>query len=415
MKRLLPLASLVLAAAAVAAELPEAWRNWRYSAPITMPQTEGSLVGVEVTSYVTARARHDLSDLRVSDDLAREVPYVLGARHDKRARERRDALLLEVTRKPGEGTQAIVDLGENPPIHNSIEIFSDETDFFAWVELGISSDAKDWRILVDRAPIYRFRKDKLEGNQIISYSPSSSRYLRPRVLEAEKRFALRGVRVAHEVVEEAERQPFDASLRRDSSAPAQQSWWLADLGQAQQPVSEARFDVSDPEFYRAVRVLASEDRAKWRTAGSGEIYRIRPSNSADPLREKLGVTFPETQARYFRVEVFDRGDPELSAAAVVRLFAAPRRVVFRAEPDRSYRLLYGNSRAAVPQYNLARLIDAAALEAAIPVSIGAEEENAAYEDAAPWSERHAVLLWVVLGVAVLVVGSFAIRALRTAR
>jgi hypothetical protein len=420
MKRKVLLAGVLLAAS-TAAQLPEAWRNWQYSAPITTKLQQGRLVGVEVTARIAARTQRTAADLRVIDEQGQEVPYILYARREKRTKEWRDARLLELTYKPGESTQGIVDIGENPRIHNSIEILSSEADFFAWVELSISSDARRWRILRERAPIYRFRRDTLEGNQAILYPPSYSRYLRVRILEPGRRFALDGVRVAHEVVEEAERQPLDAILRRDLSSPTQQTWWLADLGEAQPFVSQAGFEVAESEFYRAIRISASDDAKAWRTAGSGDIYRIKVVERAkaptpetqEQVRERLKVTFPETQARYWRVEVLDRNDPALVGVRV-RLFTTPRRVVFRAEAGRRYRLLYGNSRADAPQYNLARIVDAKSLESAEPARLGAEEGNASYADPAPWSERHPIVLWAALAIAVLALGALAVRALRSA-
>ena len=181
-----------------------------------------------------------------------------------------------------------------------------------------------------------------------------------------------------------------------------------------QPVSEVRFEVAEPEFYRAVRISTSDDAKQWRAAGSGDIYRVKlsqPASSGDPLREKLRVAFPETRARFFRVEILDRNDAPLAGLSV-RLFTIPRSVVFRAEPARNYRLLYGNHRASAPEYNMARIVDAKSLDAATPATLGAEEQNPSYEDPAPWSERNPAVLWVALGVAVLLLGVLALRALR---
>ena len=90
----------------------------------------------------------------------------------------------------------------------------------------------------------------------------------------------------------------------------------------------------------------------------------------------------------------------------------PWRVIFRQELGHSYRLLYGNSRARAPEYDLAKFTDRKALEAAAPGSLGPEELNAGYADPRPWSERHPQVLWLALGLAVVVLGALAVRALR---
>jgi hypothetical protein len=61
---------------------------------------------------------------------------------------------------------------------------------------------------------------------------------------------------------------------------------------------------------------------------------------------------------------------------------------------------------------MARLTDAAELDAASSGSLGATEANPAYRDQAPWSERHPWVLWVALGLAVIVLGGLAVRTLR---
>jgi hypothetical protein len=90
----------------------------------------------------------------------------------------------------------------------------------------------------------------------------------------------------------------------------------------------------------------------------------------------------------------------------------PRRVVFRQQSGATYRLLYGNSRAERPDYDFGRLTPREAIDAAVDVPLGAEELNPEYADPAPWTERHAAILWTALVAAVLVLGALAIRSLR---
>ena len=92
----------------------------------------------------------------------------------------------------------------------------------------------------------------------------------------------------------------------------------------------------------------------------------------------------------------------------------PRRLIFRQEPGRSYRVLYGNSRIAAPQYDLSRVIRREELKAATIASIGNEEKNPRYASPEPWSERHPFILWTALGITVLVLAGLAIRSLKSA-
>jgi hypothetical protein len=107
----------------------------------------------------------------------------------------------------------------------------------------------------------------------------------------------------------------------------------------------------------------------------------------------------------------NRSDAAL-AGVTLALAGTPRRVVFRAEPGRGYRLLYGNPRAALPEYELARVTRAADLEAAAAATVGPGVRNSAWADPAPWTERHPAVLWGALLATMAILGWLAVRALR---
>ena len=80
----------------LAAQLPEAWWHWRYSAAIETAPTSGSrLVRGPVPGPVTTRARRDWTDLRIIDSRGGEVPFVLHARLGGKSFNRHQVPLLE--------------------------------------------------------------------------------------------------------------------------------------------------------------------------------------------------------------------------------------------------------------------------------------------------------------------------------
>lgn len=408
-------ALLCLTAAALAQQ--DVWREWRFSAPIETGATaEARLLRAQLPNEVTGNALPGWRDLRVVDDAGRETPYLLHARPEVHTVEWRDARLLEVSFAPGENTQGIVDLGEDPPEHNSITLGIDLPDYFLWVEIAVGNDGRTWRILNERSPIYRFTSNGLSGNQTVRYSTSRSRFLRIRLLDGEKKLPLESARMAQEVRREAEYAPLPATFRPDAAAPRQQTWWTADLG-AVQPVTEVRFEHDAPEFYRALRISRSDDGKFWMPAGSGDIYRIRrkipaaAKGAERDTREQLRVSFSETRARYWRVEVMDRNDPSMQGLRI-SLHTLPRFVVFRAEPGRSYQLVYGNNRAGAPSYSLAQLVQAEEIESAAAVTIGKAVATPVTPPVLPWSERNPAVLWAAVIAAVAVLGWLALRALR---
>lgn len=418
MRRLAAAAFLCLVAWSALAQAPELWRDWRYSAPIdSSAAAAGRLLRAAVPPYVNAQAQPGWRDLRIISDTHEELPYLLHSQPGEHSLEWRSARLLEVSFAPGESTQGIVDLGLDPAEHNSLQVELGQQDYFVWVEIAISADARAWRILTERAPIYRFASNNLSGNQTIRYSPSRSRYLRVRLLEGKQRLPLDSVRVAREVVVEPEFVPVQATFRPDPAAPRKQTWWVADLG-APQPIARVRFELAEPEFYRTVRISRSDDGKAWLSACDGDIFRVKRARTAQAepgekrmYRERLQVQLPESRARYWRVEVLDRDDPPLPQMRIA-LDSIPRYVVFRAVPGRSYRLLYGNPRAAAPSYSMAQLVDAKEIASAAPAAIGAETFLPEAPKEIPWTERNAIVLWIALAAATGLLGWLAIKALR---
>ncbi len=407
-----PLGLVVLLGAlalGAAAPLPEAWRHWRYARPIDLTAADASrLARVTLPTSVYGHAREGLADLRVIDDRGAEVPCLIVARRGDTRRTWRPSRLLETSFLPGRYTQAFVDVTGTASTHNAVQLRTAEKDWFAYVEVAVSDDARTWRILRERAPVYRFEREGLEGNQTIHYAESRTPHLRLRILDGDKRFALRGADVLLETKVEPERTALPARLAPEPGGVKGQSVWQADLGEDLAPVSEVRFDVAQAEFHRPVGVSESADARTWETAGSGQICRIGSGETQD---ECLKVTFPERQARFWRVVVYDRDDAPLEGVAMT-LYATPRHIVFRQDPGRTYRLLYGQNRAKAPAYEIARITRGPAVDAATRGALGPEETNAAWLDPSPWTERHPWVLWAAAGIAVAALGLLAVQSLR---
>ncbi len=413
-RKLLLLLLLPALAAAFAADLPSAWRSWRYSRPIEPPRAD-TLNYITLDREAFSHSENRLADLRIIDDSGQQLPYELRAQITPPPEPVRvPATLRENSFVPGQFTQAVIDLGARPRFHNSLRVQTGESDFINWVQVAASDDAHVWRVVNPRAPISRFRKDNLEGNQTIRYSENNARYLRVRIQEAGHSFQVTEIEVfsspATKTEGTAEGAKLFASVAPGQGGEASQTQWTVDLGSGNIPVAKFKFETSQPEFYRAVRILTSSDQKEWQFAGGGEIHRYVVGGKTE---ESLAVQcYQSWGPRYWRVEVLNANDAPLSA---VRLSAAMplRFVLFHSAPNRSYRLIYGNARANAPQYDLSRTLQIPPLEAMFRPSLGPEEVTSNYADPRPFTERHPNLLWIALGVAVVLLGSAAIRALRT--
>jgi len=406
---LVTLVSIARIARGQAAPLPATWQHWQFAAPVLMEDAGGSgLVAVNVPLDVTRRAAANWADLRVVDNDGRETPYVLYARPGGSTADWRPATLLEPSFVAGQFTQVVVDAGAESRVHNSARLqITTATDFVTWVEIAASDDARRWRVVRERAPIYHLLLAGIGENTTATYPDSISRYHRFRLLDGSRRYDITSVDLAARVTSAAELVP--AGFTLETSQEPERSIWTSSGAVATLPIAEVRFDTAQPEFLRPVVVESSEDGARWQRESSGEIYRM--TERGQP-RTALNVRVPEKSAAYWRITVHNRNDAPLADLQPV-LQTVPRRVVFRPELGRSYRLVFGNPRATRPQYELARLVDASALDAATTARLGDARPNASYADPAPWTERHPEVLWSALGVALAAVGFLAVRTLRT--
>jgi hypothetical protein len=403
-------ALLGFATALVAAPLPSAWIHWRYWRPIEVPSTDSArLAGLVLPQDVYLRAQTALPDLRIIDDSGNEVPYARYEREGSASSRDLPTEILEYSYAPGDYTQVVLNVGASAPFHNAVEINSPESDFIEWVSVEASDDAHTWRIVEDRAPIFRFRRQSREGTQTVHYSTNNARYLRVRVLDGDRKFLIATAQVVYNTVETPERSFLEAEIVDDPDKRAGENAWRVDLGTPALGLQEVRFAVNPAEFIRAVEISTTDDGSTWRPVAHGEIYRFQRESTQE---ERLRVDVPgEITGRYWRITVENGNDAPLPGV-IPSLYITPVHLVFEQQPGRSYRLLYGQTLATTPQYDLAQRINASEEDVAAVAPLGAEEETSNYADPRPWTERNRYALWVVLGIAVLLLGGSAIRSLR---
>lgn len=398
-----------------AAELGPTWRNWAYSRPITIgaETVKHRLVRVPVSEEVYARANIDLSDLRVIDDSGYESGHVLSPGAAAARFQWRDTELLDTGYVVGSHSQAVVDTGEDDAVHNLLEIALVDRDeeFFSWVELSASSDYETWRTVRVKAPVYSF-KEIGQGQALrVTYPETRDRWLRLR-LRREREVSIATIRVSERIEDDAELVPANPELSLREDSPDGESWWEFRSQQSPAPISAVDILTRREEFHRPIKVSISNDGDSWSTIGRGQVYRFSGLESeAREARESLQVKFSARSARFWRVTVLDRDDAPIGDLRIT-LLRPVRSFVFRPEAGRTYRLVYGNSRVAAPRYEISDLLTLDQQAAAPLGALGAEEENPAFVSSEPFSERHPLLIWGALGLAVLVLASMAVKSLR---
>jgi len=402
-----------------AGDLPDRWRNWRYTRSVQQNSTisseaAGTPAEIRLPWDIFAHCNTGLSDVRVLDDQGREVPYALRIDRGSAGSESHEAHILENSFAAGKYTQVVGDLGHDVPIYDRVRVETAAPDFIVWAEVALSDDSKTWRIVEPRAPIARFRKRSVDGAQTIPLQGLNSRYIRVRIFETKEQFAVTGLTVLREESHPATLAEVAAAFLPANSDDTTETSWTTGLAASRVPVSRLTFVTETPEFYRAVRISGSDDGKVWNYRGSGVIFRYRQGGKT---RESLSVDFPEwapewPKGHLLRADIINGNDEPLHALQLT-LLAVPRVLVFKPQASNAYRIAYGNDRATSPQYDLSHYLDAGPAKSTLDRALGPEELTKNYKDPRPFSERHPSVLWIALGVAILLIGLTAIKTLRT--
>jgi hypothetical protein len=412
---------IVLVAAVIAAltvpvpdvQQPPPWQDWKYARPIEMPaghlngaagNASTELIRFALPGAVYGQAEPDLADVRVIDASGVQQPFAVDQIAARTEVLRHDATLSEQGFVPGHYSQAVADVGTAGDMHDVLTIATDADQFSTWVEVAASDDEQTWRIVRQRAPIFRFRSDGFEGSLDVHFDRTRSRWMRIRVLDPSRAFPINGCSVADVVEAKPDVATVAADLRPDVHSPAKQTRLTVDLGSAEIPVSE----VVDAAFHRAVAVLASANGKDWNDVFNCEIYRDDLGGSS------LSFGFPEGRGRYWRLVVYNRDDAPLQGLSAT-LLATPRFVSFRARAGAHYRLIFGNPHAAAPEYDFATSTSPEERAHAPLAALGQYGEAMKPTNpliARPWTETHAGIVWAALLLAVVVLAWIALRAMR---
>jgi hypothetical protein len=180
---------------------------------------------------------------------------------------------------------------------------------------------------------------------------------------------------------------------------------------AKVPLSRIDFQIAAGtlNFRRSVSV---EDAAGQQVS-SGEITRVRVNRAGTLVtNEDLAMN---VSGHYNGITIsIDNGEnPPLPVTA--QPLTVERRVYFDPHGKSSLRLFYGDPKLPAPAYDYARFfgVDPSASQA----ELGPGAHNSRYSgrpDERPWSERHIVVLWSAMILAVVVLAVLAVHGLSTA-
>jgi hypothetical protein len=397
----------------------DAWAYFQ-EIPKSGEQSPGSWCDTVLTSSVFDGARTDLGDLRLYDAAGKEVPYALRVLQPQDIRAAAPAKEFNRTSAPGEASELVLDLGNDPPEHNEVVLDLSGMDFRRHAQLDGSDDAKSWRKLVEKELVHFEAGGKTLDDEKLGYPISRFRYLRVRVQEdplVDKRPVEIGkVEVLHTVHHPGEFLTLPVKLGpreavRTPNGPG--SGWRIDLGGKNIPSQEVLADVADAEFGRDVTLKAfgfsGDETAEWFP------FRGSWQRRAGDKRVPMKAEYAEQSVGSFELMVTDNRNPPLTIEAV-SYRQAIRQLVFssNAALNGPLRLYYGNPQAEPPHYDLERTLPKILDKPPARLTLGARQANPRFVADLPLTDRWPWLIYVVLGSACAALGLIILNLGKTA-
>ena len=370
---------------------------------VTAPEKQNYLaVDADVWQY----ARPDLSDLRIYDGQTK-IPYVL------------------IKQSGGSRTQEspakLLNLGS---VGGRTEFDLDTSGFEEYDRVRLQMDAKNFinvaqvegrHALNDRSAtklgsttLYDFSKEGLGSNFVLKFPPASFAFLHVRLASGIRPDQVRGAYLSSFL--ETKAAWTKAGDCNPSAGQAKQTLFQCSVP-GRMPVERITFSIpADRVNFNRTVVLSDELGNEFQR---GSISRVRMNREGQQVTsEELSLDlYPDTR-KQIRVTVENGDDPPLPIERVQPL-AVERRLYFDPKGRVALQMYYGDAKLEAPTYDYAKFFQQSA-DAGI-AQLGPPQANPQFSgrpDERPWSERHSIVLWAAMLIAVAVLGGLALKGLK---
>jgi len=365
-----------------------------------------------VDEEIWAHSRANLGDLRLYDGET-PVQYSLSEQRGGVSSEEAEAKIFNLGSVSGH-TEFDLDT-DGLATYDRIRLRLDAKDFVATASVAGSNTlgqklTSDVTQPTELAPstLYDFTSEQLGSNSVLKLPPSSFRYLHIKLAGKILPQQVKGAAISNLREQQA------SWMKAGSCAAPQQKQRttviVCDIP-ARVPLNRILFEVAPAQvnFRRTVSV----ENDKGVQEASGDISRVRVNRAGMLVTsEELAMNVAGLAGQI--VLTVDNGENPPLAIVRVQPLSLERRVYFDPQGKSSLKLYYGDEKLASPVYDYARFfhLDNSPAQA----QLGAGAHNPQYTgrpDERPWSERHMAILWGAMILAVLALGSLAIRGFRS--
>ncbi len=410
--------------------------EWKYRADVTVEDAVGEYCKLTLTPEVYNAARPDLGDIRLVDAHGEQVPYVLVKPKDTPEERKYELTVINRSTNADRAAMVTLDFGKKVA-KNSIEVMTGGNNFRRAVKVEGSNDNIEFFTLVEQA--YVFAVDNDRRFEEVDLPMNDYRYLRISVLPMamEEQSPITEEVKAFKIEKSlAERYPVEMSLIEHSEdEKSNSSIYVYDLVYRRLPISEIEFDVADDSFYRyvtvegrdaqtrEVKVYGEDNRqrtrtieVKWERIISSTIYRYTEANGQK--RERLALHIPSGRRahRYLKITIRNYDDrPVVVESASAKMIA--HKIVFANMDNVAPALYFGSETARTPRYDLGQRLSNPLQVKARTAKLSGTTDNPLFgqaeEKPVAWTEKHKVLLLVIMVVVALVLGGFILKSFKS--
>lgn len=397
--------------------------RWKYEKAINANPDISNPTYAELTfdGEVFSHTSQGLRDLRIIGSNNEEIPYKVLLAKEFSKREFHPAQIINNSFIPDQYSFFIAYLGEGGAVHNQLKILTPSVNFRQEVTVEGSDDQKQWFILTDASRIYDYSTPQFEFKKqdtTVSYPESTYKYLRVKIFNrGEERVVVTRAEIYRVVKETAKETRYPAAIiEKGENEERQTSFAVMDLGSSGLPSNSLLISTTDVNFSRDVALEGSNDKEKWSVVEFRDV--IFSFATSKFTGSKLSIDYPESNYRYYRITVFNRDDKPINISGV-EAKGLLRKLIFRYDPQKSYKLYYGNAHARYPQYDIEALFPYLDLSLLPAAALSAETLNPGFLEPVspekPLSERLPWLLPLVLAVVVLVLGGLIVKLVLSAK
>ena len=391
---------------------------FRYERPAEPAKTTGQhYVVVDETFW--QHARPDLGDVRMYWEQT-EIPYKLTMENGGTETERKSFRVLQPGIVGGK-TQFLLDMA-GVAEYDRIELKLATKDFVAHARVEGQDDPHGARWAdLGTTTLYDLSTEKLGRNSTLQIPLTNYKYLRVTVDRAVKPGDVEGgtaeatrarQAVWRDLSSKAAISQENGNRPGDANGTHGKATVLTFSIPGNIPVERLVFtiDPAQENFRRPVEIQSD----KGSVFGSGEITRIHMLRNGQKINvEQTSLDIEGIGPAALKIKIQNGDDAPLEISDA-RLQQYERRIYFDSPSGSEAHFYYGDEKLGAPIFDYAKLFEKNAN--ADQVLLRPEQANSAYTgrpDDRPWSERHPAVLWVAIIAAVAILGTIALRSMKT--